>query len=589
MANAHPRFHLLVLILGGLMVTLPGMTQMPPLDRDEARFAQATVQMLETGDFLRIRFQDEARNKKPAGIYWLQAASVKAFSSPDARAIWAYRLPSMVGILLAMAGIWLLGRQFYDSAGGLGAALMFGAAPVVMGEATIAKTDAMLTGLVVLMMAGLARTLFPGAQPSTAEPAIPRRGTSALFRLGDPVLFWGAMAAAILIKGPIAPMVAGLTIVTLLALRRGGQVDALGTIRFSRLRPVMGAIILFTALAPWAWAIHQATDGRFFADAIGRDFLGKVTSAQESHVGLPGYHLILLPILFWPACVLLPGMLASGFSFLRAREKRLAAPRLPFIFWLSWIIPAWIIFELSNTKLPHYTLPLYPALALLAAGVLRSPVPARTPDRPSPWPVLCGGALSGTIALGFAGAMPVLQAIYRTGGIEPWIWLPAVLVAGCGVLTVLAALSWNLRTALLASGIGAWLAGTALLTAVLPSLDRLGVSTALAQSLARLGHVPAIGEPGNRPVLVLGYREPSTVFLLGTQTVLADHVDQLIAGLVADEQTIAILDETHKPDFLSRAYVEDLSLYEVAKISGFNYSKGDPVTLTVFQQARPFP
>ena len=44
------------------------------IDRDEARFAQATRQMLETGDFLRIRFQDEARNKKPAGIYWLQAA-----------------------------------------------------------------------------------------------------------------------------------------------------------------------------------------------------------------------------------------------------------------------------------------------------------------------------------------------------------------------------------------------------------------------------------------------------------------------------------------------------------------------------------
>jgi len=61
---------------------LPGIAAIPPLDRDEARFAQASRQMLETGDFLRIRFQDEARNKKPAGIYWLQAASVAAFSTP---------------------------------------------------------------------------------------------------------------------------------------------------------------------------------------------------------------------------------------------------------------------------------------------------------------------------------------------------------------------------------------------------------------------------------------------------------------------------------------------------------------------------
>ena len=41
-------------------------------------FAQATKQMLETGDYVDIRFQDEVRYKKPVGIYWLQAAVVKA-------------------------------------------------------------------------------------------------------------------------------------------------------------------------------------------------------------------------------------------------------------------------------------------------------------------------------------------------------------------------------------------------------------------------------------------------------------------------------------------------------------------------------
>src|SRR5205823_12955817 len=68
----------------------------------EARFAQATRQMLETGDFLQIRFQDEARNKKPAGIYWLQAAAVSAFSTPGATAIWPYRLPSLLGGIAAV-------------------------------------------------------------------------------------------------------------------------------------------------------------------------------------------------------------------------------------------------------------------------------------------------------------------------------------------------------------------------------------------------------------------------------------------------------------------------------------------------------
>src|SRR6266699_6367779 len=76
-----------------LLLYLPGIAAIPPLDRDEARFAQATRQMLETGDFIRIRFQDESRNKKPIGIHWLQAASVAAVSTPESNAIWPNPLP----------------------------------------------------------------------------------------------------------------------------------------------------------------------------------------------------------------------------------------------------------------------------------------------------------------------------------------------------------------------------------------------------------------------------------------------------------------------------------------------------------------
>ena len=65
------------LIVLSLIAFLPGFAQIPPIDRDEARFAQATKQMIESGDFVDIRFQNEVRYKKPVGIYWLQAAAVK--------------------------------------------------------------------------------------------------------------------------------------------------------------------------------------------------------------------------------------------------------------------------------------------------------------------------------------------------------------------------------------------------------------------------------------------------------------------------------------------------------------------------------
>ncbi len=86
-----------------MLAGLPGLLAMPPLDRDESRFAQATAQMLEQDDYVVIRFQDQPRFKKPVGIHWLQAASVAAFSDPEVRQIWAYRLPSLLGAMLAAA------------------------------------------------------------------------------------------------------------------------------------------------------------------------------------------------------------------------------------------------------------------------------------------------------------------------------------------------------------------------------------------------------------------------------------------------------------------------------------------------------
>ena len=95
-----------VLVVAALLAFLPGFFQIPPIDRDEARFAQATKQMLETGEYVDIRFQDEVRYKKPVGIYWLQVAVVKtaeALGVPNARqTIWLYRIPSLIGAVGAV-------------------------------------------------------------------------------------------------------------------------------------------------------------------------------------------------------------------------------------------------------------------------------------------------------------------------------------------------------------------------------------------------------------------------------------------------------------------------------------------------------
>src|SRR5665213_3040485 len=85
---------LLALFFFCFVAWLPGLFTLPPLDRDESRFAQASKQMLETGNFVDIRFGIEPRYKKPVGIYWLQAASAEVLGAvngdPAHKAIWIY-------------------------------------------------------------------------------------------------------------------------------------------------------------------------------------------------------------------------------------------------------------------------------------------------------------------------------------------------------------------------------------------------------------------------------------------------------------------------------------------------------------------
>ncbi|RWE79913.1 MAG: glycosyltransferase family 39 protein, partial [Mesorhizobium sp.] len=84
----------ILLFLFSIVMTVSGLASLPPVDRDESRFVQATKQMVETGDYVDIRLQDVTRYKKPIGIYWLQSAAVALSGEGAAAPIWVYRLVS---------------------------------------------------------------------------------------------------------------------------------------------------------------------------------------------------------------------------------------------------------------------------------------------------------------------------------------------------------------------------------------------------------------------------------------------------------------------------------------------------------------
>jgi 4-amino-4-deoxy-L-arabinose transferase-like glycosyltransferase len=150
-----------VLVLVSLAAFLPGFFQIPPVDRDEARFAQASKQMIESGDLVDIRFQDDVRYKKPVGIYWLQASVVAAAEKlglPQARTrIWLYRIPSLIGAIGAVLLTYWTALAFVPRRYAFLAALMLAGSFLLGVEARLAKTDAMLLVTVLAAQGALAR------------------------------------------------------------------------------------------------------------------------------------------------------------------------------------------------------------------------------------------------------------------------------------------------------------------------------------------------------------------------------------------------------------------------------------------------
>ena len=536
-------------------VSLAGTFVLPPLDRDEARFVQATAQMLETDDFVSMRFQEAERNKKPAGIHWLQAASVSTFSSAEARAVWAYRLPSALAAVAAAVFTALLGARLFDRSVGALAGLLLASAPVFAGEATIAKTDAALLAAVCA-----AQFCFATIAARLHERETPP--TEAFLGL------WIALGAGILIKGPIAPLIVCIAACAVVWKSRDlAWRDAL--------KPALGAAILAAMVAPWAFAIGAATEGRFFSEAIGRDMLGKIGAAQERHAGPPGYHLALLPLLFWPAIALAPKAVAAGVRQIRAKRTDWR-----FVFLFAWIFPNWAVFELASTKLPHYTLPLYPALAILVGWAATRPLES------TPGLNRFGAGLYGLVGLLVAAAIGGAVLHHNGTGVAAAAIAAGAFVLGTGVA---AAAFWRgdmARGLAVSIPLGAALAWT-LLQVILPGLDALNVSGRLAAGVRGASlHAIADGAPAT---IVAGYYEPSAVFLLGTATILAGPAEAAAAAATGDHVAPrAVAAEARVLDaFLAEAATRGLDLTPIEEIVGVNYSNGDPVALTLYRLDPP--
>jgi 4-amino-4-deoxy-L-arabinose transferase-like glycosyltransferase len=534
----------LFLAIVGLLFFLPGFFNIPPIDRDEARFAQATKQMVETGDFVDIRFQDEVRYKKPVGIYWLQAAAVETASSlglPRAQIrIWLYRVPSLIGAIGAVLLTYWAALAFITRRGAVLAGLIMCSSVLLGVEARLAKTDAMLLLTIVAAMGALARIYLSSQRrenpehPSWIHPAI----------------FWTALAGGILLKGPLILMFVGLTIGTLAILDRSAS-------WLWRLRSVWGLMWMLVLVMPWFVAIFLRAGDTFFTQSIGGDMLSKF-AAQESHGAPPSIYFLLFWITFWPGAPL-AGLAAP--AVWRTRRE----PEVRFL--LAWLVPSWIVFELVLTKLPHYVLPLYPAVAILSVWALERHVLSRS---------------------------------WLTKGTAWWFAIPAMTLVLAIVATITLTrqpvfLAWPFAAAALISGLFAWWlyddynAERSLLNAILAALFlSASVYGIIVAALTPLFPSPEVAralrnvECVGPKAAAAGYHEPSLVFMTGTSTLLTDGsgaADFLSYGSCR----FALVESRSERAFAQRAEAIGLRYNVATRIDGFNFSRGKTISIAIFR------
>jgi len=532
------------LVLCGLLLFLPGFFNIPPIDRDEARFAQATKQMAETGDLVDIRFQGDVRYKKPVGIYWMQVAAVKtanALGLPRAELrIWVYRLPSLIGAIGAVLLTYWAALAFVTRRGAVLAALMMCSCVLLGVEARLAKTDAMLLLTVVAAMGAMARAYLSWQRGE--DPAHPPWSW--------PAVFWTALAGGILIKGPLILMFAGLTILTLAILDRGAA-------WLWRLRPVWGLMWMLVLVLPWFIAIFWRAGDAFFTDSVGGDMLSKI-GAQESHGMPPGLYLVLFWITFWPGA---PLAAMAAPAVWRARCE----PGAQYL--LAWLLPSWIVFEAVLTKLPHYVLPLYPAIAILTAGALERRVLSRS------W--LMKGAAWWFAIPAIASLIAVVGAISVTR--QPvflaWPFVAVSLIFGLA--------AWWLyednhaERSLLNAVVAALFLAFTVYGVVLPALTPLFPSAEIAHALR---NVRCVGPKA----AAAGFLEPSLVFMTGTSTLLTDGsgaADFLNQGSCR----FALVEARTERNFVQRAEAIGLRYNVASRIEGYNISQGRAVSIAIFR------
>jgi len=375
-----------LLFAGCVLFHIAGTWSLPLIDRDEPRFAEASREMIERGDYIVPYFNNQLRLDKPPLTYWAQTVSYRVFGEND----FAARFPSAIAAALTALVIFAWGMRLDGEKLGWWGAIIFTLSLQTFVHAKAAVADMWLVLFVTLAhWAGyeLIQLLTLNSDRSRAGVQRPTPNSEEINQTSNIkhqtslwwwFMFYLALALGFLAKGPVA-WVPLLTVGMTIIFARDAQLAR-------RFKFVYGILLTLALVALWGIPALIQTRGEFFTVGIGRHVIRRSFATMEGHgANSPATYLLVLPfyfvtvfVSFFPWSIKLPWLARTLWRQQKAGGIRLRqgyggqdaagySEKLIDKYLVTGIAIIFIIFTLIKTKLPHYTLPAFPLLALLLA------------------------------------------------------------------------------------------------------------------------------------------------------------------------------------------------------------------------------
>ena len=356
-------YYLPALLIIVLTISFFRLGSLKLFDVDEAVFAQATKEMVESGDWLTPTYNGANRYDKPILFYWLMALSYKTFGINE----WGARFPSAAAGALLCLCLFLFLRRETDEHRAFYAVISLVLSLYFVIYSHAAVTDMMLTLFITLSLFSFYRFCRSDGPEHGYEDGYEQHaaGQSRYYLYG----FYIFSALAFLTKGLIG-IVFPFGIAGMYLLITGGIT------RTTRIFSTKGFVLFLVVAAPWYLAELSANGWEFIDQFFIKHHFKRYTEVISGHKGPWYYYLLTLTIGLMPWITYIPAGIAGAWKQFRMIQRgkgpgnevpKLYADRSPELFALIWFSAVVVFFSLSTTKLPNYILPSVPAAAILIA------------------------------------------------------------------------------------------------------------------------------------------------------------------------------------------------------------------------------